>query len=62
VGGWHTPLILALGDGQIDLCEFKASLGYKSSTGQPGSVTQRNSASNKQTTKRAQILNSIQMC
>ena len=28
---WHTPLIPALGrQRQADLCEFEASLGYKS--------------------------------
>jgi len=52
IGGWHTPLILALGDRQADLCEFKASLVYKPSPGQPGFVTQRNPASNKQATKK----------
>ena len=37
------PLILALGrQGQVDLCEFKASLVYKESSRTARAVTERN--------------------
>jgi hypothetical protein len=43
---WCTPLIPAFGrERQVDFCEFKSSLVYKSSPRQPGLVTLKNKKS-----------------